>query len=134
MATNEVGVFRASASVDAFFILGGFMKKFFSIISLLVFLSLFVIPANAVTGFQNFTTVYEFTSDRFSDVSSSDWYYDSVSVSYSLGLVKGVSETQYNPNGNVSLAETIALACRLFSTYNGDGYVFEQGTPWYQVF
>ncbi len=84
-------------------------------------------------GLNNFvvTNTYE---NQFSDISDIDWYYENVKMSYELGLIKGVSEDRFNPNGNITIAETIALASRINSIYLGGSGQFEQGSPWYQVY
>ena len=82
----------------------------------------------------NFQNIRAYTAEQFSDISASDWYYSSVKTAYELGLVNGSSSTTYNPTGNITIAETLALACRIHSTYFNDKYTFIQGTPWYQCY
>lgn len=83
---------------------------------------------------QNFVDSNEYTVGQFSDVSSSSWYADSVAAAYRKGLVKGASETQFNPNGNMTIAEAITLAARLHSIYETGKAEFEQSDPWYQTY
>lgn len=83
---------------------------------------------------QNFVDSNEYTVGQFSDVSSSSWYADSVAAAYRKGLVKGASETQFNPNGNMTIAEAITLAARLRSIYETGKAEFEQSDPWYQTY
>lgn len=73
-------------------------------------------------------------SAAFADVPENAWYAENVAKAYELGLVKGVSETEFNPEGKITLAETIALACRLHSSYYGNDRAFEQGNVWYEVY
>jgi len=80
-----------------------------------------------------FATV-PFASAAFADVPANAWYAPNVAMAYEMGLVKGVSETEFNPNGNVTLAETVALACRLNSAYYDLDYSFVQDSVWYQVY
>ncbi len=47
---------------------------------------------------------------QFTDVSSSDWYYDSVAGAYSLGLVSGVEDNRYSPNGTITIAQAVKIA------------------------
>lgn len=47
---------------------------------------------------------------QFSDVSSSAWYYDSVSGAYSLGLISGVDDTHFSPDGTITIAQAVKLA------------------------
>ena len=72
--------------------------------------------------------------NQFTDVNSSDWYADSVSNAYEYGLVSGNSATSYNPSGNVSIAETIVIACRLNNIYCEKNEKFEGGEIWYQPY
>lgn len=83
---------------------------------------------------QNFVDSNEYTDGQFSDVSNSSWYADSVAAAYRKGLVKGASETQFNPNGNMTIAEAITLAARLRSIYETGKAEFEQSDPWYQTY
>ena len=47
----------------------------------------------------------------------------------------GSSATTFNPNGNLTIAEALVLACRLRSTYVGDGETFAaNGGTWYQPY
>jgi S1-C subfamily serine protease len=81
-----------------------------------------------------FTKQLSYQAGQFSDVSTTVWYAESVQTAYELGLMQGVSQGKFNTSGNITLAETIALADRLHSTYYQDGTEFEQGQVWYQVY
>lgn len=70
----------------------------------------------------------------FRDVPVDAWYCESVLQAYDLGLVKGVDEDEFDPTGKITLAQTIALACRIHSMYYGGTGEFEQGDPWFQVY
>ena len=48
----------------------------------------------------------------FSDVSSADWFYDYVNTAYAYGIVKGVSENEFNPNGTITREESAAMITR----------------------
>lgn len=84
----------------------------------------------AETGFENFKKTAEYDG-RFTDVPTGAWYYGSVADAFSMGLVSGKSSTSYAPTNCVTVGEAVALADRLYSTYSGDGYTFETGSPWY---
>ncbi len=49
--------------------------------------------------------------NRFRDVSEKDWFYDSVAEAYTMGIVNGVSPTEYAPDKPLDLASCIKLAC-----------------------
>ena len=58
-------------------------------------------------------------SGNFSDVSDSAWYAENVKTAYELGFMNGKSEGQFDPDGNVTVAEGITMASRLNAIYNG---------------
>ena len=56
---------------------------------------------------------------QFTDVSTSDWYYDELLEAKSLGLIEGLGDNKYNPTGNVTLAEVITMAVRIKNRLGG---------------
>lgn len=48
----------------------------------------------------------------FSDVARKDWFYDYVSTAYAYEIVKGVSDTEFNPNGIITREEAAAMVAR----------------------
>ncbi len=82
----------------------------------------------------NFQKAQTYPAGKFTDVASTAWYAENVSTAYELNLVKGASEKSFNPNGTVTVAETLALACRLHNIYETGSASFEQGSPWYAVY
>lgn len=90
-------------------------------------------PAKSA-GLENFVKVNTYSPGQFTDVPSTQWYAASVQTAYELGLIKGSSNTTFNPEGKITVAEVVALACRLHNIYNGGDGIFEQGQPWYQVY
>lgn len=48
----------------------------------------------------------------FDDVSTSDWYYQYINIAYSYGIIKGVSETEFNPNGAITRQEAAVMISR----------------------
>ena len=73
-------------------------------------------------------------SDQFADVSKDKWYYQNVIEAFELALMKGNSDTVFNPEGNVSVVEAITMACRIHSIHATGTENFTQGNPWYQVY
>lgn len=109
------------------------IKNKIFIISLLVT----VLFSTTVSALKNTTDNFKKTrnyENQFADVKNSEWYASSVSQAYEYGLVSGNSETSYNPTGNISVAETIALACRLNNIYSGNNTNFESTGLWYQPY
>jgi len=48
----------------------------------------------------------------FGDVNKSDWYYKYVNIAYSYGIVKGVSDTEFNPGGTITRQEAVVMISR----------------------
>lgn len=107
------------------------MKRMLALV--LAVLLLFSTALAAGTGFRGFSRKKTYRA-QFTDVAKSSWYYQSVADAYELDLMNGSAETTFSPNGNLSVGETIALACRLLSAYTGDGHKFAADTPWYKPY
>ena len=91
-------------------------------------------PALAA-GLDNFSKVNTYTAGQFTDVPAGSWFAPNVQAAYELDLMTGSNETTFNPNGNLTVAEALVLACRLHSTYVGDGEPFApNGGTWYQPY
>lgn len=92
-----------------------------------------VVPVSAASaGLQNFKPAAEYTG--FSDVASNVWYADNVKVVCEYGLMNGTGDGKFNPNGYITMLETVVLASRLHDIYHGGDGVFEQSDPWYKVY
>lgn len=74
---------------------------------------------------------HAFREDLFSDVSQSDWFFNSVKNAYELEIMEGRGARIFAPLGVVSLAETVIMAARLRAGYTGDGRSFSGGETWY---
>lgn len=48
----------------------------------------------------------------FKDVTANDWFYNYVAAAYSYGIIKGVSENEFNPNGTISREEAAVMVTR----------------------
>lgn len=70
---------------------------------------------------------------QFSDVASGAWYENALSTAYGLGIINGTTDTTFDPNGDLTLAQIIVMACRIHSLYKGDGETFAMATgdQWY---
>ena len=71
---------------------------------------------------------------QFSDVPANQWFTNNVANAFSFGLMKGNSATTFDPYGDVTVAEAIAMAARIHSIYTTGSENFTQGTPWYQCY
>lgn len=54
-------------------------------------------------------------SANFKDVTASDWFYNYVETAYSYGIIKGVSENEFNPNGTITREEASVMVTRAAS-------------------
>lgn len=86
--------------------------------------------------------IYEFQqvkqyNNNFTDVGTSDWFYNSVAEAYKYDLVNGKSATKFDPKGNVTIAEVITMADKLHS-YASSGTLSPsiqmEAEPWYTLF
>ena len=109
------------------------MKKFTSLLlAVLTVLSLSV-PAMAAekSGFQKVNT---YTEGQFSDVPADAWCAANVKTAYEYGIMGGKTTTYFDVNGSLTVAQTIVMAARLHSGYNGKNTEFAAGDPWYQSY
>lgn len=83
---------------------------------------------------QAFQKINTYTSERFTDVPASSWYAEYVKIAYEYGIMDGVSSTSFEPDGNLTVASAIAIACRLHGLYYENDTNFSSGNPWYQPF
>jgi|GEM_PF-1673538 len=86
----------------------------------------------------NFLQKNTYARGMFTDVDESKWYgFDGqkvIATVYEYGLMKGSGATTFNPLGNVTLAEAVAMAARVHKIYLTGDDTFIQGSPWYQVY
>lgn len=75
-----------------------------------------------------------YRSGRFIDVASADWFASSVADAYELGLMTGISDTEFDSLGNVTLAQAITMAARIHCIYQTGAESFIQSGTWYQVY
>ena len=110
-------------------------KKFISMLAAgALCLSLLPTSAFAAESMDNFKTERDYPAGQFTDVVAGSWYAGSVETAYELGLVEGTSKTTFSPTDPITISSTLALACRLYSTYYGDNATFTGGTIWYQPY
>ncbi len=55
----------------------------------------------------------------FTDVAADAWYADAVALCYETGLLKGRTETTFDPQGTLTAAELVVLAARLYDVCGG---------------
>ena len=91
-------------------------------------------PAPPVASLENFVPAKSYTSGQFADVPAAHWGAANVSKAYELGLMNGVSDAAFDPEGSVSLAQAVTMAARLHSIYTTGTENFVQGAVWYQTY
>ncbi|MCI8478139.1 MAG: hypothetical protein HFE97_07300 [Oscillospiraceae bacterium] len=97
---------------------------------------LLLIPSAGAAGvpsLSNFQKRTIYTPGQYTDVAASAWYAGPVQAAYEYGLMQGTGGS-FNPSGNLTIGEAVAIASRVHATYQGSGYSFPQGTPWYQPY
>ena len=86
----------------------------------------------------NFVPRASYTRGQFKDVDENFWYgYDQQRViarAFEYGLMKGDSDTIFNPEGLLTVAEAVTMAARIHSIYTTGSDNFVQGDVWYQVY
>ena len=48
----------------------------------------------------------------FGDVTPMDWFYSYVGTAYNYGIIKGISENEFNPNGTITREEAAVMVSR----------------------
>ncbi len=97
------------------------------------FMLVFLMSVNVFAA--GFEKIRSYEEGKFKDVPESAWYAESVKNAYETGLFNGASETEFNPNGEITIAETLTLAARMHSIYSVNGYEFNRsGAVWYQTY
>ena len=88
----------------------------------------FTMPNNKVSLNAEFQLVVIATpwANPFTDVSESDWFYDSVAYVVQNGLMTGVGNGQFNHSGTTTRGMIVTILARL------DGVDTSGGNPWYQ--
>lgn len=72
-------------------------------------------PAEKLVQYQRYTyaNIYDVLALPYQDVQQSDWYYSAVSFAYYNGLMNGVADTLFDPNGTMTRAMLVTVLWRL---------------------
>lgn len=81
----------------------------------------------------HFPAVNEYEPGMFADVGEEQWFAPAVAAGYKLGLIKGTADG-FNPDGAVTLAETVTMAVRIHSIYLGTEPEFAPADVWYRPY
>ena len=87
-------------------------------------------PAVAAASLSNFRKIREYSS-VFADVPDGLWYSDSVAGAYERGIMDGKAPGLFDPEGMITIAETIKLAACIHRRFYSGSADFETGVPWY---
>lgn len=49
---------------------------------------------------------------NFADVNENDWFYNYVNTAYHYGIINGVSDTEFNPEGEITREEMVTMTAR----------------------
>ena len=109
------------------------MKKLFPLLLSFILIVGIAPCVSATESMENFKKTNDY-KQNFTDVVQSAWYAENVATVYELGLVNGKSKTEFVPDGNVTIAESITLAARIHNTYYGSSHTFSHNSPWYQSY
>lgn len=72
--------------------------------------------------------------DNFSDINYADWYYDYVISAYEFGVMSGYEDGNFNPDGNITICESITVASRIRSQANKITIPTFEGEYWYTMY
>ena len=88
-------------------------------------------------GLSNFKQIAYYIKGLFRDIpenAPAAWYDSYIQTAFNLGLMKGRASGVFDPDGNVTIAECLAMAARINDIYNGGSGQFSQGEVWYNVY
>ena len=96
-----------------------------------------MVPADASeerSGFDNFINSGDYTAGQFRDVTGNEWFARYVGGAYNYGFFRGKSDDVFDPGGQLTLGEAVALASRIMSIYDTGSAVFTESVPFYRVY
>ena len=73
-------------------------------------------------------------AQQFVDVSQNEWFYDNVKTVFEYGVMTGSSAEYFDAKGTLTVAEALAIYCRLHRTYSGEEPISVSSSPWYQPY
>ncbi len=68
----------------------------------------------------DFAKTGTYTPGQFSDIPQTEWYASEVANAYELGLMNGIGDGLFAPDGNVTVAEAVTMASRAAAIYAGE--------------
>lgn len=73
-------------------------------------------------------------SATFSDVPSNAWYYSDINDVQKYGIIQGIGNNRFDPNGTLTLAQAITMASRAHAYLNGNTISASSSGTWYQPY
>ena len=108
------------------------MKK---ITSLLLSLCLaFSLSVPAFASEKTLQKVNQYTPGQFTDVPDTLWCASNVQSVYEYGLMNGVSDSYFSVNGELTVIQSIVMACRIHANYYGNAIDTTDASVWYQPY
>ncbi|NCB73961.1 MAG: S-layer homology domain-containing protein [Clostridia bacterium] len=91
------------------------------------------------SGLNNFALVVSYTNGQFSDVDENQWYgangQGSIKAACELGLMNGVGSGNFDPNGEITVAQAVTIACRLHCIYySGQDSIEQSQGDWFAAY
>ncbi len=70
---------------------------------------------------------------QFSDISPEDWFADDILTARKKGLIEGTGDNNFNPMGDVTVAEAVTMAARMYEKHFGAKItsIPNDGSKWY---
>ena len=106
------------------------MKRIFVFLLTLSLLIASAVPAFAAGSMANFERNRTYGGE-FEDVPESAWYYPYVTAAFEYGFVSGKGEGRFDPDGSITLAETLVIADQIHSIYRGKEIDRTADGSWY---
>ncbi len=73
-------------------------------------------------------------SGMFSDVKPGAWYYNNVVFVYETNLMEGKSASRFDPDGTITVSETMKLAATVRAIGTGSSAKLKSSQPWYRTY
>ncbi len=107
------------------------MKKLLALFLILLLMLSSAVPAFAASGsMENFEKVLTYEG-QFEDVPEDAWFYPYVSAAFEYGFVSGKGDGVFDPDGSITLAETLVIADQIRSVYMDVEVDRTPDGPWY---
>lgn len=91
-------------------------------------------PIENTVNENGFFRSYKYKLGQFSDVIATDWFEPWVAKASEYGFVKGASDGNFHPMGEISYAQLITIASRMHSIYYNNTIEERSGSEWYMTY